>query len=159
MRTRHNGFTSFMKKLDGETNDDYFSETAGFGGRLHQGYECSLELLRGDICWGTYFQRLGSFSLAERHDMYFLRREVLGITIPSCSMGVYVTDRSFYRQAVEYLRQHQTSEQQDEFPAVADGPVSNSSSDYYIVNDNAQRMWNSIRQLSGATSDSSRSGP
>jgi len=101
-----------MKKLDGETNDDYFFETAGLGGRFHSGYEWLLELLRGDICWGTYFSRLPSLSYQERHDMYIIRREVLGIVTPPYSMGVYVTDRSLYREAVEYLRQHQASEQQ-----------------------------------------------
>jgi len=135
MRKRHNGFTSFMKKLDGETNNDNFSETEGLGIRVHQGYECLLELLRGDICWNTYFSRFNSLSFTERHDMYYLRKSILGLDIPSISMGVYIRDRSYYREAVEYLRQHQASEQQETVSADTNGPLSfDNTEDDLLVN-------------------------
>ena len=131
MRHRRNGFTSFMKKLDGVEEHDYFSETAGFGSWFHSGYECVLELLRGNICWATYLDRLDNICNSERVDAYYIRGEVAQLNIPSRTLGVYVTDQSAYDKAIKYFRLYQASQQQENVSTITDGSVSSSGSSHY----------------------------
>ena|SRR6056297_2065193 len=135
MRQKTNGFTNFMKKLEGK-NDDNILQAEGLGFRVHQGYECLLEFLQSRICLSTYVERIHQCSYEERHDAYNLRKRI-GLDFPSNTLGVYVTDRSYYFKAVEYLREHQTSEQQAGVQGTADAR----GSDPYPVHVNVRMVW------------------
>jgi|SRR6056297_676003 len=135
MRQRHNGFTNFMKKLEGKNDDNIFEEE-GPGFRVHQGYECLLELLQSRISFSTYVERAHQCSFTERLDAYNLR-ERIGLDVPLDSMGVYIEDRSFYFKAVEYLREHQESEQQ----AGVQGTAYARGSDSYPVHIDVRTSW------------------
>lgn len=153
MRKRQNGFTKFMRKLEGETNNDNFSETEGLGSELYQRYEWLFKLLRSEHCWGTYFQGMRKFSFAQRNDWAVLRDRI-GLDVPSRSMGVYVTDRSFYRKAIEYLREYQDREQQERVSPTVHGPVSLSDTDnVYLSPDIVADIFNTY----GPSAQSSRS--
>lgn len=132
MRQKRNGFTSFMKKLDGDKDYDYIPETTGIGGELYQRYECLLELLRGAYCWSEYLERVEQLRYSERMACYRLRMLTLGLRIPYDTVGVYVTDRSYYRQAIEYLREYQESERQAELQGASNERmfISNTSDVY-----------------------------
>lgn len=131
MRQRHNGFTNFMRKLEGDNYDNILQEE-GLGFRVHKGYECLLELLQSRICFSTYVERVNQCSSTERREAYNLRKRI-GLDFPSGTLGVYVEDRSFYDKAVEYLREHQASERQEGVSTVTDGPVSlGNTDDVYI---------------------------
>lgn len=130
MRQRNNGFVKFMKKLDGRTTeDDNILETKGPWSGVYQRYECLLELLSGEYCWGTYVDRVRQLSYEERRDCRDLRR-YLGGHVPSPSVGVYVRDRSLLRQAIEYIRSHHEGEQQDEVQGEAVSGITGSNTRY-----------------------------
>lgn len=123
MRQRNNGFVKFMKKLDGRTTeDDNILETKGPWSGVYQRYECLLELLSGEYCWGAYMDRVVQLSRTERRACRELRNH-LGLHVPSLSVGVYIEDRRFLEQAVEYIRSHHEGEQQDEVSGEADSSV------------------------------------
>lgn len=153
MRQRLNGFTSFMKKLDGDKDYDYIPETTGIGGELYQRYECLLELLRGAISWGEYLERINQLRYKEGMACYRLRKDILGLDIPYSQVGVYVTDRCYYRQAIKYLREYQESERQAELPRGFNTRVSLSdTSDVYL-----SQLEDAYGRLSGSTSSTTRS--
>lgn len=135
MRKRHNGFTSFMKKQDGVTEDDHIFAAEGIGRELYQRHECLLELLRAEYDWSTYVQRVVCLSGEERYACRDLRL-YLGLLIPFDKVGVYVDDRTFYRKAIEYLREYQAREQQTRVSSgVDESNYIGYSPDYYIIDD------------------------
>lgn len=144
MRQRNNGFVKFMKKLDGRiTEDDNILETKGPWSGVYQRYECLLELLSGEYCWGTYVDRVQQLSREKRLACRELRCH-LGLFIPSNPLGVYVEDRRFLEQAVEYIRRHHEGEQQDDVSGEAVSGITGSHP-HYIVTDvtlsEAARRW------------------
>jgi hypothetical protein len=148
MRKRHNGFTNFMRKLEGETNNDNFSETEGLGSELYSRYGLLLGVLRGERSWSSYMQEIMGCSIEERRACYTLRK-YLRINIPSYPLGVYFSDGgSAYRKAIEYLREHQESEQQERVSSGTHRPVSlGNTDDLYI----RQIIWRDLLSPSSSS--------
>jgi len=127
-----------MRKLDGVKNDDYFLETEGVRSWVYQRHECLLKLLRAEVDWRGYIDGLSCFSFEERQACKVLR-QYLGLDVPHGKVGVYIDDRSFYRKAIEYLREYSDREQQDDVPRETQQGISSSDTAHHHLRELLQR--------------------
>ena len=128
MISKQKGFAKFIRAIETTTEeqtkgkdetDDSILEAASIGTRF-EGCGCLLEFLRGECDWATYALRVNGLSREKRQACARLRH-ITGYlyTGPSNTVGVYCTDRVYYRKAVEQILWNSDSQQQDGFQGTA----------------------------------------
>lgn len=118
MRQRPNGFTQFVRKLDGVKDNDDVSSTHVLGSELPSWTHILLQFLRAEVDWSTYMheidRRISSRDREKRQALYTAREAMAGVGIHVDPVGLHVTNPSAYREAIEYLRSHPACQRQDD---------------------------------------------